>query len=112
MVNRGNIFNQVIDLFSDDYFLKEYPLYIKFEGEIAVDFGGVQRDMLSAFWEEAYIHFFDGSSLLVPTVHPNVDMSLLPKLGLILSPCVWILANQNCLSSSSINFKSTSNFPY
>ena len=85
MVNRGNIFNQVIDLFSDDYFLKEYPLYIKFEGEIAVDSGGVQRDMLSAFWEEAYIHFFDGSSLLVPTVHPNVDMSLLPKLGLILS---------------------------
>lgn len=68
MVNRGNIFNQVIDLFSDDHFLKEYPLYIKFEGEIAVDSGGVQRDMLSAFWEEAYVRFFEGSSLLVPIV--------------------------------------------
>ena len=85
MVIRGNLFNQVIDLFSDDYFLKEYPLYIKFEGEIAVDSGGVQRDMLSAFWEEAYGRFFDGSSLLVPAVHPNVDTSLLPKLGLVLS---------------------------
>ena len=85
VVNRRKIFNQVIDLFSDDAILKEYPLYIKFEGEIAVDSGGVQRDMLSAFWEEVYVHFFDGSSLLVPTVHPNVDMSLLPKLGLILS---------------------------
>ena len=41
--------------------------------------------MLSVFWEEAYVRFFEGSSLLVPTVHPNVDMSLLPKLGLILS---------------------------
>ena len=85
MVNRKKIFNQVIDLFSDDCILKEQSLYIKFEGEIAVDSGGVQRDMLSAFWEEAYVHFFDGSSLLVPTIHPNVDMSLLPKLGLILS---------------------------
>ena len=85
VVNRRKIFNQVIDLFSDDAILKEYPLYIKFEGEIAVDSGGVQRDMLSAFWEEVYVHFFDGSSLLVPTVHSNVDMSLLPKLGLILS---------------------------
>ena len=85
VVNRRKIFNQVIDLFSDDAILKEYPLYIKFEGEIAIDSGGVQRDMLSAFWEEVYVHFFDGSSLLVPTVHPNVDMSLLPKLGLILS---------------------------
>ena len=85
MVNRKNIFNQVIDLFSDDHILKEQSLFIKFEEEIAVDSGGVQRDMLSAFWEEAYVRFFDGSSLLVPTIHPNIDMSLLPKLGLILS---------------------------
>ena len=34
MVNRENIFNQIIDLFSDDHFHKEYPLYIKFEGKL------------------------------------------------------------------------------
>ena len=85
LVDRGNIFNQVIDLFSDDHFLKEYPVYIQFERELAVDSGGVRRDMLSAFWDEAYLQFFDGSNLLVPTIHPNVDISLLPKLGLILS---------------------------
>ena len=39
----------------------------------------------SGFWNEAYKLFFDGSSLLVPVLHPNVDMLSLPKLGTILS---------------------------
>ena len=41
MISRSNIFDHVMDLFSDESFLKEYPLHIKFEGEIAVDLGGV-----------------------------------------------------------------------
>lgn len=84
-ISRSNIFDHVMDLFSDESFLKEYPLHIKFEGEVAVDLGGVRRDMLSGYWEEAYKRFFDGSTLLIPTVHPNIDVSLLSKLGVILS---------------------------
>ena len=57
-VNHERIFNQVIDLFSDDAILKEFPLCIKFEGEIAVDSGGIQHDMLSAFWEEVHMYTF------------------------------------------------------
>ena len=72
-------------LFSKDEVLQEYPLKIKFVNEIAYDGGGVCRDMFSGFWNEAYKLFFDGSSLLVPVLHPNVDMLSLPKLGTILS---------------------------
>ena len=84
-VNRAKIFDHVKKLFCSEQFLKEFPIYIEFEDEMAIDTGGVHRDMLSAFWEEAYKHFFDGSCLLVPSVHPNMDVSLMPTLGLVLS---------------------------
>ncbi len=41
--------------------------------------------MLSAFWDKAYVHAFDGGSVLVPTIHPHMDMELFPALGTILS---------------------------
>jgi len=53
----------------------EFPLQICFQGEKAVDVGGVYRDMPSAFWEEAYCQLFDSGSLLSPALHPQVDMS-------------------------------------
>ena len=31
--------------------------------------------MFSAFWEEAYRQFFDGSTLLMPCMHANTDMA-------------------------------------
>lgn len=34
--------------------LNEYPLYIAFEEERAIDLGGVSRDMFTAFFDEAY----------------------------------------------------------
>jgi len=53
---------------------------------MAIDTGGVARDLLSAFWEEAYVFFFfDGSSLLRPIMHPHVRSELLPTLGTALS---------------------------
>ena len=39
----------------------------------------------SAFWEEAYLRHFDGSSVLAPTVHSGLDISLLYTLGRSLS---------------------------
>ena len=57
----------------------------KFKDEAAIDAGGVQRDMLSGFWEVAYKKLFEGSSLLTPMVHPQINLTLFPILGHILS---------------------------
>ena len=87
-------------LFAQDEVLEEYPLRIKFAGEMGYDYGGICRDMFSAYWDEAYQQFFDGSTLLVPALHPSVDMSALPRLGTVLShgyllcgfmPFSWVL---------------------
>ena len=63
----------------------QFPLRVSFEGEKAIDVGGVYRDMLSAFWEEAYCHLFDGGCLLSPALHPQMDMSTFPIIGRIIS---------------------------
>jgi len=62
-----------------------FPLRIKFADENAINGGGVYRDMLSGFWEEAYCHLFDGGSLLTPMLHPQMDMTVFPTLGKIIS---------------------------
>lgn len=72
-------------LLSKDNVLAEFPLRIKFAGELAVDGGGVCRDMFSAYWEEAYKHFFEGNSLLTPALHAHVAMTALPGVGTVLS---------------------------
>lgn len=40
---------------------------------------------MSAFWEEAYGKFFDGSTLLKLVLHPTIRSELLPVLGAALS---------------------------
>lgn len=84
-IHRSNIFEEVIRLFSEPRIMCEYPLRISFVGEQAIDTGGVLRDMLSAFWEEAYLKHFDGAGLLTPIVHAQIDLSALPILGSVLS---------------------------
>lgn len=85
VIKRSSLFEDTIAMFSDPNTLSEVSLTIKFAGEMAIDTGGVARDSLSAFWEEAYVGFFDGSSLLRPTMHPHVRSELLPTLGTALS---------------------------
>ena len=41
--------------------------------------------MFSAFWEKAYSTLFEGASLLTPMNHPQMDMSVFPIIGRILS---------------------------
>lgn len=43
---------------------EEYPVRIKFYGELAIDIGGVSKDMYSPFWEECYKILFDAPTLL------------------------------------------------
>ena len=84
-VDRENLYSTVISLFEKKGIEDEFPLCITFKGERGVDIGGVYRDMLSVFWQEAYEKIFDGGCLLTPVVHPETDLSSLPVMGKILS---------------------------
>ena len=76
-IRRSDVFNEVITLYKNkqEQILQEYPFRIRFQGERAVDLGGVARDMFSAFYEKAYEKLFDGSSLLCPVLHPETVIS-------------------------------------
>ena len=84
-INRKCVYDDVLLLFENDDILKEFPLRISFTSEIAIDAGGVCREMFSAFWEAAYSVCCDGDSLLVPRLHPGLDVNIFTKLGTILS---------------------------
>lgn len=54
VVSRKNVYQDVMALYRSSYssLIKEYPLRVRFEGEMALDAGGVCRDMFTAFWEQ------------------------------------------------------------
>ncbi len=53
---------------------------------MALDVGGVCRDMFSAFWEAACNEErFNGNNHLIPAVHPQVQMHMFGVMGTILS---------------------------
>ena len=85
IVRRSHLYEDVTTLYGSVEVACEYPFEVKFEGEQAVDCGGVSRDMLSGFWDEAYRKLFDGCALLTPVIHPQVDMALFPVIGRIIS---------------------------
>ncbi|XP_065903937.1 uncharacterized protein [Dysidea avara] len=84
-VNRSTILQDVFALFGIEEVLHHYPLKIHFVGEKAVDTGGVCHDMLAEFWQAAYVEYFEGSNLLVPSVNAQTDMTALHLIGTILS---------------------------
>ena len=84
-IRRSNIYEDVLLLYKGDDILQECPIRIEFENEMAVDQGGVTRDMFSAFWEKCYSTLFEGSKLLVPLFHPQTDASVFPIIGRIIS---------------------------
>lgn len=85
IIDRKNLYEDVIDIYRIGEILGECPIDIKFSGEEALDYGGVQRDMFSAFWEVVYSKYFEGATILIPMVHPQMDMTVYPILGRILS---------------------------
>ena len=66
VIDRKDLFNAVLQLFDSEEIMRVYPLRISFRGELAIDTGGVFREMISAFWEVAYSQICDGDTLLVP----------------------------------------------
>ena len=86
-IRRKHIFSDVVALYRDEKEneLKEYPFHVKYANEKAVDTGGVCRDMLSAFWQEAFATAFDGRNVVVPSIHPHTNMDVFVTLGTIFS---------------------------
>ena len=82
---RSAIYTDVIHIYREEDIIFEFPLCIEFLGEIAFDCGGVTREMFSAFWDKCYANLFDGSTLLVPMLNPQTDISILPIIGRIIS---------------------------
>ena len=80
-----SIFDDVIELYNS--IMKEFPMRVKFDGEQAINAGGIARDMLSMFWKKIYTYMkmFDGGALLIPAVHCQVAMENFPTHGAILS---------------------------
>ena len=85
LIRRNDLFDDVLTLYESDDVLTEYPLGVRFVGERAVDQGGVLCDMISAFWEVAYKHLFDGGNLLSPNVETYVNVHALQTIGHVLS---------------------------
>ena len=84
-IDRDNVYEDVKDMYSIGEIVGECPINIQFSGEMAIDCGGVQRDMFSEFWEQAYSKHFEGARMLIPLVHPHMDMSIYPILGRVIS---------------------------
>ena len=87
LVRRDFVYDDCLKLYTLelDIILQEFPFRISYEDERAIDTGGVARDFFCAFWEVALVKHFDGSNLLVPSSHAQIDISVLPKLGCILA---------------------------
>ena len=98
-VNRSTLYDDVLRLYKEECIATEYPMHMKFKDEQGVDCGGVSRDMISAFWEEAYRKMFDGSTLLTPTVAPHTDVSaVFPSVGRFLSHGFLCTAHLSCFA--------------
>ena len=85
IVNHFDIFKDVIKLYEEEEISGEYPTFVQFKDEPAIDAGGVTRDMYSAFWQSAYSLLCDRVNIVVPMIHPQSDMAVLPVVGRISS---------------------------
>ena len=105
-IRRTFIYEDMIHLYNDPRVICEHPFRIKFEGEKGVDTGGLTRDAFSAFWEEAYLRHFDGSSVLAPIVHAGLDISLTPhtwSYSFTWVSCLWVPTSSYCIPNTCSN---------
>ena len=59
--------------------------------KIGVDGGGLARDMISAFWEEAYSNMFDGALVVVQLCIQKPHLLTLPQLIISFSTHFWLV---------------------
>lgn len=86
VIDRSRMYEQAIEEYvAKPNLTNHFNMSVRFSGELAVDFGGVTRDFFSGFWEETYVKMFDGSALLAPVCHAEVDLHHFEVIGTILS---------------------------
>ena len=85
-IERKNIFEDVISPYSDNY--KQVPCekssWIKFKGKKTLDAGGVSEGLLSAFFEQVYVHLFDGTCMLHPAMNPSINICAFSTVGAVI----------------------------
>ncbi len=86
-VQRVNVFDDVVNLYRKESasILAETPLQVEYEGERAMDTGGVMRDVFPAFWEDAIRKLFDGGTAVIPAITPHSEMVVFSIIGTVLS---------------------------
>lgn len=84
-ITRKNIFGDMIALYSYEDVALEYPFRVNFANERAIDIGGVSKDAFTAFFNEAYLYLFDGSSSLHPAMNASIDLEMFQVFGRITS---------------------------
>lgn len=90
-VSRCTLYEDVLQLYKSGDILSKYPCRFKFKEE-AIDTGGVGRDLFSAFYDEVYRNFFEGSSFVTPAVHPGINMDNAAVIGTIISHSYLVTA--------------------
>ena len=92
-VCRATLFEDVLKMYDTQMstLMLEYPFHIN--NELGVDGGGLARDMISAFWEEAYSKMFDGALVVVPSMHPEPPFAnfALPQLVVSFPTHFWLV---------------------
>ena len=108
-VQRCTLYDNIIKLYQSGEIIKESPIFIAYDSELAVDEGGVTRDMYSAFWGEAYSRLFDGATILIPLVHAQTygDISHFRENNFPWIPCKWI-SSSSYITSFTYNYASWS----
>ena len=86
-ISRATLYEDCLNLYKSQLstLIEEYPFHVGFTNEMAIDTGGVARDMFSGFWECTYINDFDGGSTYVPNIHPHTNLSKYKVFGAVLS---------------------------
>ena len=84
-VNRESLVHLLFELYKLHKVDLECPIRFKYENELAVDAGGVSRDVYGTFWDKVYEKFFDGVSCVIPAMNPSIEMDLFHVIGRILS---------------------------
>ena len=75
----------IVNLYRESTIMNECPICIQFVGEIAIDEGGVSREMFSLFWADIICQHFEGSNTVTPLLHAHTHMEQLQVMGKILS---------------------------
>ena len=88
ILNQESLYSDVLKMYQVEgggAVFNEYPIFIRYEDEEAINDGGVQQDMFSAFWSSCYVRLFEGAKPLTPMIQPGIDITNFSTLSNIIS---------------------------